>query len=40
MAIVRKGKHGDEDEIHTAHMKSIREVCSKDYAEEQINAWS
>ncbi len=38
-AIVRKAIEGDEEGIHIAHMKSIKEVCSKDYTEEQINAW-
>lgn len=36
---VRRARHGDEEGIHKAHMKSIKEVCSKDYTQEQINAW-
>ncbi|MCP4912929.1 MAG: GNAT family N-acetyltransferase [Oligoflexia bacterium] len=36
---VRKAKIGDERGIHDAHMRSIQELCSKDYNEEQIGAW-
>lgn len=38
-ANVRRAKEGDERGIHDAHMKSIKEVCSKDYTQEQVNAW-
>jgi len=38
-AYIRRAEFGDEEGIHTAHMKSIKEICSKDYTEEQINAW-
>ena len=38
-ARVRRARFGDEEGIHLAHMKSIKEVCSNDYTEEQINAW-
>lgn len=38
-AFIRMAKAGDERGIHDAHMQSIRELCSKDYSAEQINAW-
>jgi putative acetyltransferase len=37
---IRKAKHEDAAEIIAAHVRSIREVCSKDYSEKQIEAWS
>ncbi|OUR93553.1 hypothetical protein A9Q84_18975 [Halobacteriovorax marinus] len=38
-AIVRRAQFGDEEGIHTAHMKSIVEICARDYSSEQIDAW-
>ncbi|MCF8058662.1 MAG: GNAT family N-acetyltransferase [Bacteriovoracaceae bacterium] len=38
-AYVRRAEFGDEEGIHLAHMRSIKEVCSRDYNEEQVNAW-
>jgi ribosomal-protein-alanine N-acetyltransferase len=37
---VRRARFGDEEGIHEAHMRSIKEVCSKDYREDQIAAWA
>ena len=36
---VRRATLSDAFGIHQAHMKSITEICSKDYDEEQIEAW-
>lgn len=38
--IVRRARHLDARSIIQAHIKSIREICSKDYNERQIKAWS
>ena len=38
-AFVRRARVGDEEGIHKAHMRSIKEICAKDYREDQINAW-
>jgi len=37
---IRRASHGDAAEIIAAHVRSIREICSKDYSETQISAWS
>lgn len=37
--LIRRASLSDAYSIHEAHMKSIREVCSKDYPEESIQAW-
>src|SRR5687768_6896034 len=37
---IRRAVPGDARAIHEAHMRSIREVCAKDYSEEQIRAWA
>jgi putative acetyltransferase len=37
---IRRASHGDATEIIAAHVRSIREICSKDYSETQISAWS
>lgn len=37
--LIRTAEPSEAEVIHNAHMKSIREVCSKNYREEQINAW-
>lgn len=39
-SIVRRARHLDASSIIQAHIKSIREICSKDYSEYQIKAWS
>jgi putative acetyltransferase len=36
---VRKAKPEDAAYIHEAHMRSIHEVCSKDYSPEEVAAW-
>lgn len=37
--IIRLAVPGDELGIHTAHMRSIQEVCVKDHGEEEIRGW-
>lgn len=37
--IMRRARLGDEEGIHSAHMRSINEVCAKDYTSQQIKAW-
>lgn len=37
--LIRKGRAGEEDAIHDAHMRSIREVCVHDHGEEEIRGW-
>jgi GNAT superfamily N-acetyltransferase len=37
--VIRRARPGDEADIHTAHMRSIREVCSKDHSQEEIRGW-
>jgi N-acetylglutamate synthase-like GNAT family acetyltransferase len=36
---IRRAHLQDAQAIHTAHMKSIQEVCSKDHSPEEIQAW-
>ncbi|MCM2278911.1 MAG: GNAT family N-acetyltransferase [Oligoflexia bacterium] len=36
---IRRATHQDAQAIIAAHVRSIREVCSKDYTLEQIEAW-
>lgn len=38
-AKIRTAELQDAHGIHVAHMKSIRELCSKDYSVNQITAW-
>jgi GNAT superfamily N-acetyltransferase len=38
-ASIRLAKPGDEEGIHTAHMRSIREVCVKDHGQDEIRGW-
>lgn len=38
--IIRRATHQDAKRIIEAHRRSIREVCSKDYNQEQIAGWS
>ncbi len=37
--IIRKALPQDALGIHEAHMRSIQELCSKDYTEAEIKAW-
>lgn len=37
--LVRRATPTDAFEIHRAHLRSIREVCVKDYTEAEITAW-
>ncbi|MCK6599441.1 MAG: GNAT family N-acetyltransferase [Bdellovibrionaceae bacterium] len=37
--IIRKAFEGDERGIHEAHMRSIREICSKAHSPEEIKGW-
>lgn len=37
--IIRKALPEDAFAIHEAHMRSIQELCSKDYTEAEIKAW-
>ncbi|WPU64544.1 GNAT family N-acetyltransferase [Peredibacter starrii] len=37
---VRRAQHSDAQPIIDSHDRSIREICSKDYTQEQIDAWS
>ena len=36
---IRLAKPGDEEGIHTAHMRSIREVCVRDHGQDEIRGW-
>lgn len=38
--IIRKATIEDKEQVNDAHVRSIREVCSKDYEPHQIEAWS
>lgn len=37
---IRRARHQDAEQIITAHVRSIREVCGKDYKPEEIEAWA
>ena len=37
--MIRRAKPEDAFGIHEAHMRSIREVCSKDHSLEEISGW-
>lgn len=39
-ALIRKARPSDAAHIIVAHVRSIRELCSKDYTPEQIKAWA
>ena len=39
MALIRRGRLGDEEGIHDSHMRSIREICVHDHGEEEIKGW-
>lgn len=36
---IRRAVLDDAFAIHLAHMKSIREICSKDHSPEEVNVW-
>lgn len=36
---IRKAKIGEDEAIHSAHMRSIREVCVHDHGEEEVKGW-
>ena len=36
---IRKAQIGEDEAIHSAHMRSIREVCVHDHGEEEIKGW-
>lgn len=38
--IIRRARKEDASKIISAHRRSIREVCSRDYSPEQIAVWS
>jgi predicted acetyltransferase/8-oxo-dGTP pyrophosphatase MutT (NUDIX family) len=38
-AIIRRACSSDSRSIHEAHMRSIQEICSKDYSQEEIAVW-
>lgn len=38
--IIRKAEHADAEGIINAHVNSIRNICAKDYTDEQIEAWA
>lgn len=38
--IIRRAIHSDAEGIIHAHVKSIREICAKNYTSEQIEAWA
>ncbi|NKC01240.1 MAG: GNAT family N-acetyltransferase [Pseudomonadales bacterium] len=40
MISIRRAEHRDAASIIAAHVRSIREVCSKSYTPAQIEAWS
>lgn len=37
--LIRRAAAQDAEAIHRAHMKSIQEICAKDYSPEEIQAW-
>ena len=39
MPLVRRARPEDALGIHETHMRSIREVCSKDHSPDEIRAW-
>jgi GNAT superfamily N-acetyltransferase len=36
---IREAKPGEENAIHEAHMRSIREICVKDHGEDEVRGW-
>lgn len=39
MSFVRRARPEDARQIHDAHMRSINEICAKDYSVEEVRAW-
>ena len=39
MIKIRRARREDAPSIHEAHMRSIREICAKDYSAEEIQGW-
>lgn len=39
MQTIRRAQPEDALGIHEAHMRSIREVCSKDHSQQEIQGW-
>lgn len=37
--MIRRARPQDAEAMHDAHMRSIREVCSKDHTPEEISGW-
>jgi len=37
--VIRHALPNDAEGLHHAHMRSIQEICSGDYSDEQISAW-
>jgi tetratricopeptide (TPR) repeat protein len=37
--IIRRAEVNDAEEVHSAHMLSINEICSKDHTPDEIQAW-
>ncbi len=37
---IRRAGHEDAEAIIDSHVRSIREICSRDYTQLQINAWA
>ena len=38
--LIRKSKLEDKQAVKDAHIRSIRQICSKDYTPAQIKAWA
>ena len=38
--VIRKARLEDKEQVNQAHVRSIKEVCSRDYSPEQIEKWS
>lgn len=38
--VIRRALEFDAEEIHEAHMHSIRSVCSRDHSPREISAWA
>lgn len=39
MYFIRRARKEDAQDIHDAHMRSIREICSKENTVEEISGW-
>jgi len=38
--MIRRAAHADAQGIINSHIRSIREICSKDYSPQEIEAWA